>query len=213
MNCKYKTVRDWPSCFEDCDYAGTDNCPNHNDALAQKIGEIGRQGYNKVIWQACAMCGKERWVQIIRGIPTTTLCHLCSITGSNGPGWKGGRRIDSHGYISIYLYSDDFFYPMARKSHAVYEHRLVVAKVLGRCLHSWEIVHHKGDKYPKGSREDKADNRYPENLQLVTDDRHKQITILENRIKRLEQRVLLLEAENILLKKGEMNEPHKDRMV
>jgi len=35
-------------------------------------------------------------------------------------------------------------------------------------------------------REDKADNRYPENLQLVTDDRHKQITILENHIRRLE---------------------------
>jgi len=91
------------------------------------------------------------------------------------------------------------------KTSYVYEHRLVVAKRLGRCLHSWEIVHHKGAKYPKGSRENRSDNRYPENLQLVTDDRHKQITILENkiahqekRIGELEQRIILLEAERIL---------------
>jgi len=53
--------------------------------------------------------------------------------------------------------------------------------------------------YPKGSIEDKQDNRIG-NLQLVSDDRHNQITILENRIQFLEQRVTMLEAENILLK-------------
>ena len=67
------------------------------------------------------------------------------------------------------------------------EHRLVVAQALGRCLQSWEIVHHKGAKFPKGSIEDKQDNRYPENLQLVSDDRHLQITILEIKIKNLER--------------------------
>lgn len=36
--------------------------------------------------------------------------------------------------------------------------------------------------------------------QIVTDDRHKQIGVLENRIRHLEQRVTLLEAENLLLK-------------
>ncbi len=164
------------------------------------IGEMGRQGYNKVIWQACAICGKQRWVQIVKGIPTTTLCHLCSITGSNGPGWKGGRHKDKRGYVLVWLSKTDFFYPMCSKPPYIFEHRLIVAKALSRCLQPWEIVHHKGNKYPKGSKEDKADNRYPENLQLVSDDRHRQITILENRIKRLEKRVLMLEAENILLK-------------
>jgi len=92
----------------------------------------------------------------------------------------------------IRLPRDDFFYPMTGSNGYVFEHRLVVAKALGRCLHLWEIVHHKGAKYPKGSREDKADNRYPENLQLVSDDKHKQITIMENRINHLEKEVKLL---------------------
>ena len=39
-----------------------------------------------------------------------------------------------------------------------------------------------------------------ENLQLVSDDRHKQITLLENKINRLERRITILEAENIILK-------------
>ena len=60
-----------------------------------------------------------------------------------------------------------------------------MAKALGRNLQSWEIVHHRHDKYPAGSKEDKCDNRYPENLQIVSDDRHKQLTILENKIDRL----------------------------
>ena len=158
-----------------------------------ELGEIGYQGYNKVIWQACAICRKQRWVQVVKGIPTTNLCHLCSISGNRGSNWKGGRMKDGRGYIRVKLQPDDFFYPMAGKGGLVLEHRLVVAKVLGRCLHLWEIIHHK-----EGFAKD--DNRYPETLQLVTDDRHKQITILENRIKRLEQRVLILEAENVLLK-------------
>ena len=88
---------------------------------------------------------------------------------------------------------------MVQKVGYVSEHRLVMAKHLGRCLHRWEIVHHKHTKYPAGSIEDKQDNRI-ENLQLISDDRHKQITILENRIEHLESRVTLLEAENIILK-------------
>lgn len=156
-----------------------------------EIGETGRQGYNKVIWQACSICGKERWVQVVKGKPTTTICHLCSITGSHGPGWKGGRRKTVMGYIEICLEPTDFFFPMTKANHCVSEHRLVMAKYLGRCLQLWEIVHHKNGI--------KDDNRL-ENLQIITDARHKQITILENKIKNLEVRVLNLEIENIFLR-------------
>ena len=108
--------------------------------------------------------------------------------GEDCHSWKGGRLVTAKGYIYILLQPDDLFYSMAYRGY-VYEHRLVVAKALGRCLLSWEIVHHKHDKYPAGSIEDKQDNRYPENLQLVTDERHNQITILENKIKHLEERL------------------------
>ncbi|GAI67364.1 unnamed protein product, partial [marine sediment metagenome] len=104
------------------------------------------------------------------------------------------------GYILIKLQPNDFFYPMAKPDSYVLEHRLVVAKALGRCLHLWEIVHHKGDKYSHNSKEDKQDNRYPENLQLVSDDRHKQISILEQKIDFQAQRITQLEAELALLR-------------
>ncbi|KKL58578.1 hypothetical protein LCGC14_2223970 [marine sediment metagenome] len=99
--------------------------------------------------------------------------------------WKGGKT--QHGsYIVVRIYPDDFFYPMVNHIGYVAEHRLVMARHLGRCLHSWELIHHLNGI--------KDDNRL-ENLQLVTDDRHKQITVLENRIKFLERRIAILEAE------------------
>lgn len=166
-----------------------------------EIGEIKRKNYEKYIWQACIDCGKKRWVKLVKNQPIDEWCFLCGSKrcgqtrqGEKSRNWKGGRHHNGRGYILIKLQPDDFFYPMCVKSRGdVLEHRLVVAKALGRCLHRWEIVHHK-----EGCAKD--DNRYPETLQLVTDDRHKQITILENRISFLEKRVTLLEAENILLK-------------
>ena len=69
------------------------------------------------------------------------------------------------------------------------EHRLVVAQRLGRPL--LRIVHH--------NNKIKNDNR-DENLALVSDGQHHQLTLLENRIDYLERRVTLLEAENALLR-------------
>ncbi len=156
--------------------------------------EIGKTPSHRHIWSACEDCGKERWVQLRRTYPCSLRCRSCDGKlkphpfGNRACNWKGGKTI-RNGYIMIMLQPDDFFYSMTRNRGYVLEHRLVVAKALGRNLHSWEIVHHKGDKYPHNSNEDKQDNRYPENLQLVTDDRHKQITILEKRIQRLEDKV------------------------
>ena len=149
----------------------------------------------------CPQCGRQRWVRLRHIIRDSFagLCWLCNNKkyckennrGKKSRLWKGSRHRDKNGYILVRLYPEDFFFPMAGYGGRIREHRLIMAKHLGRCLHPWEIVHHKNGV--------KDDNRL-ENLQLVTDDRHRQITLLENRIKFLEDRVVLLEGENELLK-------------
>jgi len=101
-----------------------------------------------------------------------------------------------NGYVLIWLSSNDFFYPMANHLGYVPEHRLVIARSLGRCLHPWEIVHHKD-----GIR----DHNEIGNLQLVQEMQHNQITLLENRIRQLSMRTTQLEAENALLR-GEIKD-------
>lgn len=146
------------------------------------IGEL-RQGRDvsrkpessHFIWHACIGCGKERWVKIIKEEIGFTRCHSCSRMGERNRNWRGGRT-EKRGYINLRLQPDDFFFPMAdKRGHSVLEHRLVVAKALGRCLHSWEIVHHKN-----GIRDD---NRI-ENLELLTDAGHRQITHFERILKK-----------------------------
>lgn len=170
-----------------------------------RLGEV-RTGYQrglkgayfKYIWAACEKCGKPRWVQYhpeSSNLPPT-FCHICANSKRGSPRethplWKGGRKVGDSGYVFIQLAPDDFFYPMAAAHGYVREHRLVMAKHLGRCLWPWEIVHH--------LNHDRADNRL-DNLQLVTDMQHKQMTKMEMRLHTLEKRVLALEIDNALLK-------------
>ena len=179
----------------------------------RKAREIGFKGNHKYIWHVCIDCGKERWVQFRKGLPKSLKCLQCACaspehgmniskanSGNKNFNWKGGRKRNNRGYILIWLSPDDFFYPMADITGYVLEHRLVVAKALGRNLHSWEIVHHTHAKYPAGSIEDKQDNRYPENLQLVSDIGHNQITILEKKIDKQSQLIEELRREIRLLR-------------
>lgn len=145
-----------------------------------EIGEIrkgyeaGYNGHRKMIWQACEDCGKERWVRIRGNEPFPKYCRRCSCARVNGPGhvahnWQGGYRRMSSGYVLVWVSRDDFFFPMADSDGYVREHRLVMAKHLGRCLQSWELVHHKGKRYM--GIENKSDNLI-DNLKLTTRGSH-----------------------------------------
>ncbi len=154
----------------------------------RKGGDIGYTAKNtRFIWHACETCGGERWVLIIRGEPNRKICLPCARRGSNNIFWKGGRIGASGGYINIYVYPDDFFYPMAGRAHPyVAEHRLVMAQSLGRCLESWEVVHHKNGI--------KDDNRL-ENLGLLASQSyHIADLLLKRENKRLKKRVDDLES-------------------
>jgi len=169
---------------------------------AREIERYAAKGNGKFIWHACEGCGKERWVQLVRGKPRDLKCRDCThirgechpnygAFGELHPRWKGGRQLIK-GYISVRLYPDDFFYPMTNKRGYVLEHRLVVAKALRRCLFSWEVVHHKNGI--------KDDNRLV-NLELLPARKYHLIdTVSRSLITQLEKRVTLLEAENILLR-------------
>lgn len=122
-------------------------------------------GSQKQIWSACSICGKERWVQlnIKEGIPISTKCKKHGI-----PPLKKGkdRQQTKQGYILVKLSPEDsFFYPMRNSTNYISEHRLVMAKKLGRCLQPWEIVHHKGIRYQ--GKENKSDN-LEDNLELTS---------------------------------------------
>jgi len=91
--------------------------------------------------------------------------------GTDHYAWKGGRMHLDRGYIAIRVYPDDFFYPMVQKGGYALEHRLVMARHLNRCLLPWEVVHHRGTKFPSDSIENRSDNRIG-NLELLTEKKH-----------------------------------------
>lgn len=155
--------------------------------------KAGKRQSGFYVWAKCPQCGMERWV---RRRFDGRVCKTCGTInggknatpnpntkrhyGKDHPSWKGGRVIDAVGRILIKLNRYEFFYPMAQRNGYVLEHRLVMAKHLGRNLHSWEIVHHRNAI--------KNDNRI-DNLQLVSNDRHNQITIMQQKIKKLETEI------------------------
>lgn len=171
--------------------------------------EIGRtERRRRFIWVACPECKQERWVVFIvnTGKPINERCSRCSGMeqalkfkrylqhglGEANPHWRKGRIVRSDGYIGVYVPPNDFFYPMASKDKYVLEHRLIMAKHLGRCLLSWETVHHKGTKYPSGSMENRADNRI-ENLELLPNpNKHDALTRMASYIKKLERELAIL---------------------
>lgn len=90
--------------------------------------------------------------------------------------WSGGKTKDSSGYILTSIEPTDPYYLMRNRKRYILEHRLVMAQHLGRCLESWEVVHH--------INHIRDDNRI-ENLKLYKMSDHQAITLLEMENKRL----------------------------
>lgn len=61
------------------------------------------------------------------------------MNGSGNYNWKGGKYKDKEGYV----YIKNRKHPFCNAKGYVFEHRLVVEKIIGRYLNSEEIVHHK----------------------------------------------------------------------
>lgn len=76
--------------------------------------------------------------------------------GEQNSRWRGGRTM-AGGYVAVRLADDDPMVSMRIDNGYVLEHRLVMARALGRPLTRGETVHHING--------DRADNRL-ENLQL-----------------------------------------------
>jgi hypothetical protein len=122
-------------------------------------------------YKQCCQCGQPRWVSIanMRSDNDSRICHKCNnkrTASQKGPAnhtWKGGRYISTQGYIRVLVPGGDFFAPMADTHGTVFEHRLVMAQHLGRCLQRFEVVHHKN-----GIKQDNSLS----NLQLIMNGAH-----------------------------------------
>jgi len=100
------------------------------------------------------------------------------------PQWHGGIQ-DSRadGYLVVNLPDNSPFINMATRGNRVFQHRLVVAESLGRCLLPNEVVHHLN-----GNR---TDNRL-ENLVVCDSSTHEKgtlVKLLRKRIKELEEKL------------------------
>lgn len=172
----------------------TTGIPLGTKKYAKEPGKNNKQGF---IYVECPMCHKQRWKMIVGNNKTNT-CRKCYIeaTHHRPSNRSNGGKFKTRGYVCVLLRPDDFFYSMGDKKGYVREHRLVMAKSLNRCLLPEEVVHHKNGI--------KDDNRLENLALLASNSEHnkainKEVKKLRLQVEQLQQRVSLLEVENILM--------------
>lgn len=116
--------------------------------------------------------------------------HKCK--GVQHPRYK--PSYNKRGYVYVHISEDDPLFVMTNSNGLVREHRLVVARRLGRPLRTNEVVHH-----INGIKHDNRDT----NLRLLLEKEHNSHLVLKEtqvQICQLETRVTMLEADNALLR-------------
>ena len=171
-------------------YTG-EGTPKIGDVTTAKI--LGLSGFMFMYYDPCVKCGTPRWVRKSgRGVH----CYRCAPKNTeHRRDRKPDSRYGTSGYVYVYIEKDDPMRSMAKKDGWVLEHRLVVARRIGRPLTRLEVAHH-----INGVRHDNRES----NLQLLTRETHHSYLGTyekQNRIRDLERRVTLLEAENVILRK------------
>ncbi len=146
----------------------------------------------KYVWFVCSKCENGHWIDLYYYNKKfkNKLCISCSrsqrLQGKYNPSWNGGRHITTEGYVQVYLEKGHTYYSMTVKGrNYVLEHRLIIAKNIGRCLKPWEVVHHKNG--------DRQDNRLS-NLELLSSKKdHIPSMVIQSYIRKLENRIKVLE--------------------
>lgn len=94
--------------------------------------------------------GSQAAVATLRGTSQTRVSKALRMmgvacgrmSGANHPSWKGGKGPAPGGYIGVNIAVDDPLRCIGDRAGRVMEHRLVMARSLGRPLTSDETVHH-----------------------------------------------------------------------
>lgn len=169
----------------------------------KKARDIGRAGRSLFTPVPCIDCGDIRWIpaSVVRHNSIPVRCNKCAPKesgprnhrGADSGTWKGGKQLQPSGYIIVRIFEDDPMYCMTTKGKnrgRVFEHRLVMARHMGRPLEKWEVVHHKNGN--------KQDNRIS-NLELVIQAENLAYAVIESQINELQREVAELKKENKLL--------------
>jgi len=120
------------------------------------------RGTRKQLWRVCPYCGKARWIYPSR----SGVCQACSARKKRQIRRGKTSWGDAQGYLVTSVPLGDPLESMLSVDGRCREHRLVMARYLGRPLVSREVVHHKN-----GNR---SDNRL-ENLELLDKREHDRI--------------------------------------
>jgi len=164
--------------------------PQIGDTAQAKV--LGYSMRGVMVFAACPVCQQGHWVRS-KDIHNTCIHCIPKASGHRHSRWSGGRRT-KRGYILVRIGKDDPLFATADHNGWVLEHRLVVARRIGRPLMKGEVVHH-----INGIKSDNRDS----NLQLLMEKRHNSHLVvkeLQARLHGLESRVTTLEAENVLLR-------------